>query len=438
MIFAIKREIEFFEIINMLSNRVDFQIKILLFQANETTNYNHEIDIIVSNEKIKSNTYIRTLEKDDLFKSLDRTAIAIIDRKLAMVLELKDNLSENFGNSIVFSIYSNNKIFVSSYTSIFESLWKYIDLFEKLEGIEKKFKIHENNLEKQIQEKTQNLLRINDELKELNREFERKEIELKRTNKELIETENKKEEFISMIAHELRSPLVPIKGYTEMLLISKKMGQLTDIQKKALSSIYRNVKKQESLVEDILDVYKLDLGKIILSKEEVLISQMFTNVLNDLKSLLEAKQISVITELNLNKKSTVYCDQKRIEQVLSNLIKNSIDFVPEKNGKITVIAEGTKELEKETNKVHHSSNVMFTIQDNGPGMPQDKIGNLFKKFYQMDTSATRKHTGTGLGLVICKGLIEAHNGRIWIDSNHKEGFKIMFSIPKHNYNSNSK
>ena len=180
---------------------------------------------------------------------------------------------------------------------------------------------------------------------------------------------------------------------------------------------------------------RLDLGKIILTKQEVLILNMFTNVLNDLKSILEEKQISIITEINT--KSIVYCDQKRIEQVLSNLIKNSIDFVPEKNGKIILVAEETKEIEKETNKTYYSSNIMFTIQDNGPGIPQDKIGNLFKKFYQMDTSATRKHTGTGLGLVICKGIIEAHSGRIWIDNNYKDGFKIMFSIPQYNNNKNS-
>ncbi len=82
--------------------------------------------------------------------------------------------------------------------------------------------------------------------------------------------------------------------------------------------------------------------------------------------------------------------------------------------------------------------MMFTVQDNGPGIPKDKIGNLFKKFYQIDTSATRKHIGTGLGLVICKGIVEAHSGRIWIDSNHKDGFKIMFSIPQYYNNKNSK
>ncbi len=135
-----------------------------------------------------------------------------------------------------------------------------------------------------------------------------------------------------MIAHELRTPLVPIKGYTEMLLKPEKMGQLNEKQKKALQAIYRNVKKQESLVEDVLDVYKLDLGKIILSKKEALILNMFTNVINDSKSIAEEKQVSIITEINT--KNIIYCDEKRIEQVFLNLIKNSIDFVPEKDGKI--------------------------------------------------------------------------------------------------------
>jgi signal transduction histidine kinase len=377
------------------------------------------------------------LEKDIAFKSLDRTVIAIIDRKLATVLELKDELSNNLENSIVFSICSNNRIFVSSYIAIFESLWKYIDLIEKLKQSEKKLKTHEDNLERKIQNKTQSLTKVNEELKQLNSEFEKKEKELRKTNKSLIETENKKEEFISMLAHELRSPLVPIKGYTEMLLISKKMGQLTDIQRKALQSIYRNVKKQESLVEDILDVYKLDLGKITLSKEEVLITDMVTNVINDLESTLEKKQISIITMINPGKASTVYCDQKRIEQVLSNLIKNSIDFVPEQKGQIILKSEVKGTEKKEKNKFKSISNITFTIQDNGVGIPQDKIDNLFKKFYQLDTSATRKHTGTGLGLVICKGIIEAHKGKIWIDSKYKSGFKIMFSIPQYNNNNNS-
>ena len=137
-----------------------------------------------------------------------------------------------------------------------------------------------------------------------------------------------------MITHELRTPLIPIKGYTEMLLKPKILGEINENQRKAIQSIYRNIEKEESLVEDILDVYKLELGKINLSKREVIISDLFTNVINDLKLMAEEKQISLISEINTKSGDKVYCDEKRIEQVLSNLIKNSIDFVPKKEGKI--------------------------------------------------------------------------------------------------------
>src|SRR5206468_445317 len=116
------------------------------------------------------------------------------------------------------------------------------------------------------------------------------------------------------------------------------------------------------------------------------------------------KQISIITELNTKTINKIYCDEKRVGQVLLNLIKNSIDFVPEKDGKIMLDAEVEQKkeegelnivFEKDKNhiikNVKNDSYIMFTIKGNGPGIPQDKISNLFKKFYQMDTSATRKH-----------------------------------------------
>ena len=116
---------------------------------------------------------------------------------------------------------------------------------------------------------------------------------------------------------------------------------------------------------------------------------------------------------------SVICDSKRIEQVISNLVKNSIDFVPEKDGKITIRAEADEIYQ----------NVIFTIEDNGIGIPVDKMDNLFKTFYQVDTTLARKHGGTGLGLVICKGIIENHGGKIWIDKNYIRGTSIKFTLP---------
>ena len=105
--------------------------------------------------------------------------------------------------------------------------------------------------------------------------------------------------------------------------------------------------------------------------------------------------------------------------------------------------EGIKKDENKISNINNNSNknnnddvknkitryMIFTVKDNGRGIPKDKVGNLFKKFYQIDTSATRKHSGTGLGLVICKGIVEAHGGKIWVDKNHKNGFSIKFTLP---------
>ena len=349
MLSIIQKEIGFIKIINSFKNS-NVQIKILLSSKTELVKFNQDINRIFLFEG-KNNIKIRPLEKDIEFKPLERTAIAILDRKICMVLELKEGISNSFESSIVFSIYSNNKTFVSSYMAIFEALWKYIDLFEKFKEIDKKHELQESNLEKQIELKTQYLLKINDNLEEINEEFIRKEKALKKTNKELIENEHKKGEFISMIAHELRTPLVPIKGYAEMLLKLENMGKLNEKQKKAIQSIYRNVKKLESLVEDVLDVYKLDLGKINLSKKMVMISDLLANVINDSKSITEEKQVSMVAEVNIKSGNKIYCDEKRIEQVFINLIKNSIDFVPERGGQIILMVTEEEEEEYQIKKI---------------------------------------------------------------------------------------
>jgi signal transduction histidine kinase len=247
-----------------------------------------------------------------------------------------------------------------------------------------------------------------------------------------------------MISHELRTPLVPIKGYTEMLLRAEKLGSLNEKQIKALKAIYRNIEKLGLLVEDVLDVYKLDLGKLNLNRKEVDISELFENVINDSKTLLEEKQIAIISQINITIDNKVYCDQKRIEQVLFNLIKNSIDFVPEHNGLIVLRVDEMNPLPSQSTNIGNlnndidSSNIdpyfVFTVQDNGKGIRESEINNLFKKFYQIDSSDNRKHGGTGLGLVICKGIIEAHGGKIWIDNNSKiPGTSVKFTLHKLNF-----
>ena len=122
-------------------------------------------------------------------------------------------------------------------------------------------------------------------------------------------------------------------------------------------------------------------------------------------------------ELEIKTSEKVFCDPKRINQIVSNLIKNSIDFVPENIGKIKLLVEENEKF------------FLFTITDNGPGIPKESHKLLFQKFYKIDTSPTRKHGGTGLGLTICQGLVKSHGGMIWLVSDYTQGTCFKFTIP---------
>ena len=133
------------------------------------------------------------------------------------------------------------------------------------------------------------------------------------------------------------------------------------------------------------------------------------------KHLMKNKNINFTVKYPKN--LTLNSDKQRLRQVLDNLIRNSVDFVPSKDGKILV---EVKMKEK---------NIIFAVHDNGPGIPKEKQSNIFKKFYQIDTSATRKHGGTGLGLVICKGIAEGLKGKIWLESEFGKGTTFFICLP---------
>jgi signal transduction histidine kinase len=149
---------------------------------------------------------------------------------------------------------------------------------------------------------------------------------------------------------------------------------------------------------------------------------LINSVISDLKLLTGDKNIDLQADVKIDKDTTAFCDSKRIEQVLANLIKNSIDFVPENTGKIIVRVEESEDSDQ--------GMIRFVVEDNGIGIHPDKVDNLFKKFYQIDTTVTRKHGGTGLGLVICRGIVEAHDGNLWIDKSYRNGLRVIFTLPK--------
>lgn len=324
------------------------------------------------------NLDIRPVQMTSAGVTVTTVTILVIDRKESLVIEKIDDSKDDFIDATGSATRSNSKPTVLSYISIFESLWQQTELYEQVKGSNEK---------------------------------------LERANEHLLATERAKEEFISMISHELKTPIVPLKGYAQMLLRPKFMGAINEKQRKAISSMLRNIEKLQALVDDVMDVYKLDLGKIKFSNCYTDIGTLIKQTIAELRPLTSAKQIDLSEDIRDN--GQVLCDPDRIEQVLSNLIKNSIDFVPDKaGGKITV------SVEKD-----NTNNVTLTVEDNGIGIKPEKAGKLFQKFYQIDTGATRRHGGTGLGLVICRGIVEAHGGKIWVDTAHKNGTAIKFTLP---------
>jgi signal transduction histidine kinase len=261
----------------------------------------------------------------------------------------------------------------------------------------------------------------------------KKDKELHEVNESLIATEQSKDEFISMISHELKTPITPIKLYSDMLLKSNFMGTLNKKQKKAIETIGKSVEHLQILISDMFDVHKLEIGRLNISKTNIDVRELINESLSGLLPVAQAKNIKLISEVKTE--GNVFCDPSRIEQVISNLVKNAIDFVSSDTGKIIVRVEddnGNNTDRPNDSSVNGGRNLIFTVEDNGVGVPPEKSSDLFKKFYQIDTSVSRKHGGTGLGLAICKGIIEAHGGRIWLDLKYDKGARFKFTLPRDN------
>ena len=240
---------------------------------------------------------------------------------------------------------------------------------------------------------------------------------LEKINIELKEIEKAKSEFISMMSHELRNPLQAIIVYSEALLGENAADKMTAEQKNTIGAIYKSAAKIDRLINDLQDMQKLELGQLKIFPSYVDVADLINHNIMELRLLADDKQVEIQSDIRAS--GTVYCDKSRIGQVLTNLIKNSIDFVPEMGGKITIRVENEGQ-----------SKVLFTIEDNGIGISADKISKLFHKFYQVDSSLPRKHGGSGLGLAICKGIIEQHGGSIWLDKTYSKGTAIRFTLPR--------
>ena len=254
----------------------------------------------------------------------------------------------------------------------------------------------------------------NDEVGQLVQTFNMMSNTIKEKEEEAKKTDIAKDEFLAMITHELKTPLVPIQGYSDILL-GEHLGKLNDKQKERIQIIKSSSESLLSLISDLLDAQKLELGQLSMKQENINIKETIDKAIESLKPEAEEKNIKInssIVDLKINH------DQERIGQVMTNLIKNSLAATQPNTGKIEIIME---EMPTE---------IKISIKDNGIGIPLDKQKELFKKFYQVDATLTRERGGSGLGLAICKGIIQSHKGEISMESIPNQGSTFSFTIPK--------
>lgn len=239
--------------------------------------------------------------------------------------------------------------------------------------------------------------------------------ELLRMNEELKSVDRIKNEFLSNLGHELKTPLSSVIGYSE-LLDSLTLGELNEVQKKACESIYRNAEKLRRLIDSLLYLSYVNSGKIEYNFELMHISSSIDEALAKVSRKLEDKSITVDKRISHNL-SFINAEPEKIQELLYNILDNAIKFSYE-GGKIEICAY-----------VHEEKMLKIEITDYGIGIPSDKLDDLFALFHQIDGSMNRRYGGTGVGLYICKNIVMAHNGSIWITSQEGKGTTIHVLLP---------
>ena len=353
--------------IELLEEAAERGIKIKILTPLHKSSKNEIIQKISQHKRIKTRFIGESLQS--------KVSIMIVDRKFSLAIELKDDTRETSYEAIGLATYSNSKSTVISYASIFESLWIQSELYEQL-------KIHDKM----------------------------------------------QKEFIDVAAHELRTPMQPIIGLSEMLLSRKQLEENTitalthdqinnknKLQKDLLmlNTIVRNAKRLQRLTEDILDVTRIESQSLKLNIERFNLNDLISTTVQDYKNEIEKTDSKLKFMYTLKKEDIILVegDRNRLNQLFANLLNNAIKFT--KKGTISV------SIQKKDN------HVIINIKDTGQGIDPQIYPRLFTKF------ATKSETGgTGLGLFISKSIVEAHGGRIWaLTNNDGIGATFAFSLP---------
>jgi signal transduction histidine kinase len=230
---------------------------------------------------------------------------------------------------------------------------------------------------------------------------------------QLRELDRLKSSFLANMSHELRTPLNSILGFADIILEGLD-GPLTENMGNDLGLIQKNGQHLLLLINDVLDMAKIEAGMMNLNLERFKIDEILTEVVNIISPLTSGKPLSLLIQDNSNQDVEVFADRIRIRQVMINLVNNAMKFT--EKGEISICA------------IRHDENLVISVRDTGIGIPTNKLEDVFKEFLQVDTSTTRKVGGSGLGLAISRRLVEMHGGRMWAESTGISGEGSTFNV----------
>jgi signal transduction histidine kinase len=246
-------------------------------------------------------------------------------------------------------------------------------------------------------------------------EIQEKSRQLETVNERLKELDRLKSDFVSNVSHELRTPLTAIKGAVDLLL-REVPGRLNESQTHYLTRVRSNTQHLAGLINDLLDLAKIEEGKVELKEVRVSVGGLVHEVLETVKPMAAEKP--VLLEVKVSEPSVlVWADRDKVTQVLMNLVGNAIKFTPPQ-GRVTVSASKD-----------NAEWAQVSINDSGPGISAEECQKIFQKFYQVSEDGGPKPKGTGLGLAISKALVELHGGKIWVESEPGRGSTFSFTLP---------
>lgn len=285
-----------------------------------------------------------------------------------------------------------------------------------ISSVVKEEKVTLSEVLKILEESNENIL-INKKLTETSIELKEITAQLQQANETLVAKDKQKDAFLDTVTHELRTPITAIRAASEILFDDEEIPE--ELKKQFLQNIISESDRLNRLIDKILDLEKFETGKQKLNLTRQDLTNTFVKTIEPLQQLLKNKNIVLCFE-NKTPFFIVY-DEDRIVQVITNLLSNAIKFCPENDGIISITInkkEGFFEI---------------IIKDNGKGVEEKDLENIFDKFYQSDNQNIKKPIGSGLGLAICKQIVELHHGKIWAENNENCGACFTFTLPNMGY-----